>query len=280
MRPSRAQVPDRYASRMQLSVRAATATPVATPKPAPSPVPAATPSTLERTHARILRQESGGDPLPQFPASVRRLPGLPGMGSAGMSVLALPKPPSEGSPAGWLDMRVVRGYQGRRTTEGDAWALRMAREGEGAIWKEFARRHRADAGPVQGWLGTALLGAAVAATAAASLKAKQHFGRRRPFLVDPTIQPPVPLPKSASYPSGHASSAYAAARVIGALAPSLAEEAWDVAAQIATSRVYAGVHFPTDVLVGARVGISIADRLLRMRPGSDAHELLRNLDAA
>lgn len=140
----------------------------------------------------------------------------------------------------------------------------MAKDGAVKLWLELAARHRADTGRVQGWLDTALLAGTLAANAATTQVAKERFDRQRPFEVDPSIRPPVKLPHDDSYPSGHASSAYAAARVISTLEPALANEAYGLAAQVAVSRVYAGVHFPGDVVAGAALGTAVADAALRM----------------
>jgi undecaprenyl-diphosphatase len=101
------------------------------------------------------------------------------------------------------------------------------------------------------------------ATAGVTQLGKQRYDRLRPFQVDPDIKPPVHLPRDASYPSGHASSAFAAARVIAVLEPTLAKEAYELATQVAVSRVYAGVHFPSDVVAGALLGTAVAEAALR-----------------
>ena len=64
----------------------------------------------------------------------------------------------------------------------------------------------------------------------------------------------VPLPHSWSFPSGHATSAFAAAVALGLLVPRARWPALVLAALIAYSRVYLGVHYWTDVLAGAALG--------------------------
>lgn len=192
-----------------------------------------------------------------------KVPGLPGAGTPGTPLDKLLGPPAPGSLAAKADMAAVKGAQLLRTPIGDAWAVRMARDGASRIWFDLAKRHRAETGRAQGWLDTALLAGALGATAAVTLAGKSHWNRDRPFEVDPSIKPPIAPPRGASYPSGHASSAYAAARVISVLAPELATEAYTLAAQVAVSRVYAGVHFPSDVVAGALLGTAVAEAALR-----------------
>ncbi len=201
-----------------------------------------------------------------------KVPGLPGSDTPGKSLGDLLGPPKPGSLAAKADMAAVKAAQKLRTPAGDRWADRMAREGATKVWFELARRHRDSSGKVQGWLGTALLAATMASAAAVTQGAKMYYGRPRPYQVDPSIKPPVKLPHSASYPSGHSSSAFAAARVISRLAPELAVEAYSLATQVAVSRVYAGVHYPSDVVAGALLGTGVADAALRVarRDGIDA----------
>jgi len=65
------------------------------------------------------------------------------------------------------------------------------------------------------------------------------------------------VPVSPSFPSGHAMSAFAVAAAIAALSPRLRWPVLAVAALIGFSRVYLGVHFWLDVLVGAGLGAAI-----------------------
>ena len=78
---------------------------------------------------------------------------------------------------------------------------------------------------------------------------KAVFRRKRPALADlPAL---VPVPTSLSFPSAHASTSFCAA---GGFGPLVGVPLRPVAAAIAFSRVYFGVHYPSDVLVGAALG--------------------------
>ena len=67
----------------------------------------------------------------------------------------------------------------------------------------------------------------------------------------------VGVPVSPSFPSGHAMTAFAVAGAVALLAPRLRWPVLGLAAVIAFSRVYLGVHFWIDVLAGAALGLAI-----------------------
>ena len=83
---------------------------------------------------------------------------------------------------------------------------------------------------------------------------KLVVGRRRPAAVDPTLGGHIPLPRSHSFPSSHASMGTAGLLTMGSLYP-----AWLPALALLTvllcfSRVYLGVHYLLDVLAGIALG--------------------------
>jgi len=94
----------------------------------------------------------------------------------------------------------------------------------------------------------------VASGVNAALKAL--FDRSRPP-IDMDLHALVGVPGSPSFPSGHAMSAFAVATAIALLAPRLRRPVLAFAAVIAFSRVYLGVHYWLDVLVGAALGAAI-----------------------
>jgi membrane-associated phospholipid phosphatase len=88
------------------------------------------------------------------------------------------------------------------------------------------------------------------------------------------VQRWVRMPSSGSFPSGHSASAAAFAIAVGEVLPALRPTLRVAASVVAFSRVYTGVHYPSDVLVGATVGAllgRLAARLaLRRWPPSRA----------
>ncbi len=101
-----------------------------------------------------------------------------------------------------------------------------------------------------------MLLADVAADALAGLL-KQVFGRDRPPLRYPEPAALVHVPGSASFPSGHAATSFACAVILARAAPRLRFALYALAALIAWSRVYVGVHYPLDVVAGAALGVAV-----------------------
>ena len=102
---------------------------------------------------------------------------------------------------------------------------------------------------------------AIAATSATvNLAMKPLARRRRPTRAEPALfaARAVPMPESASFPSGHAASASAFAYAVGRHMPVLAVPVHLLAGGVAYSRVHTGVHYPGDVVIGAIVGSGIA----------------------
>lgn len=85
---------------------------------------------------------------------------------------------------------------------------------------------------------------------------KQLVCRTRPFYVNDALQYLGTLPKDFSFPSGHTGSAFAVATVMLMCMPKkYGVTAIVVAALIAFSRLYNGVHYPTDVLAALVIGV-------------------------
>lgn len=90
---------------------------------------------------------------------------------------------------------------------------------------------------------------------------KPLVGRTRPYelLGYELLIPPMNDP---SFPSGHTAASFAAATALFAMNRRWGIAAYVFAAVMGFSRLYLGVHFPTDVLAGAAVGIVAAKAAL------------------
>ncbi|WP_083865200.1 phosphatase PAP2 family protein [Nocardia brevicatena] len=95
-----------------------------------------------------------------------------------------------------------------------------------------------------------------ATSATVNLGIKPFAHRRRPERPGPdTFEARlVPMPESASFPSGHAASAFAFAYTVGRHYPALAVPIRLLASGVAYSRVHTGVHYPGDVVLGSVLG--------------------------
>ena len=87
--------------------------------------------------------------------------------------------------------------------------------------------------------------------------------RPRPQLRD--LPPLTSTPTQLSFPSAHATTSFAAARVYSAAgAPAL--PLYVLAGGLAASRLYLGVHYPSDILAGAVLGTVIGSLPTRPQP--------------
>ena len=117
----------------------------------------------------------------------------------------------------------------------------------------------------RGAQGLASLGLA---SAFANLVAKPLTTRRRPEREELEVlaRRHVPMPRSSSFPSGHAASAFAFATGAGNAQPALSAPLRALATLVGYSRVHTGVHYPADVLAGAFIGVSAAEVAGRPAP--------------
>ena len=103
--------------------------------------------------------------------------------------------------------------------------------------------------------GLAMLLALGVGYAVGNVWLKELVMRPRPFVTHTDLIPLLDPGDRWSFPSGHALSSFAAATALFFFHKKTGLLAYLLAACIAFSRLYASVHYPTDVLAGAVLGI-------------------------
>jgi len=103
-----------------------------------------------------------------------------------------------------------------------------------------------------------------------NLLLKNIVARPRPFAEIEALIPMITKPKDFSFPSGHTTASFAVALVMLRMLPKkFGIPAVVLAALVAFSRLYLGVHYPTDVLTGfviALVGSMLSVWIVRTKP--------------
>ena len=96
---------------------------------------------------------------------------------------------------------------------------------------------------------------------------KPLVARTRPYDLFSEIQILAHAEHDFSFPSGHSANSFAVAWILFRMSKKrYGVPAVILAALIAFSRLYVGVHYPTDVLAGTAIAIALAELTLRQMP--------------
>jgi membrane-associated phospholipid phosphatase len=165
----------------------------------------------------------------------RRHPALAALADADQAVLRFLRTRGHAEPVETLAKAL--GHAGEY---GAVWV------GVGAVGASIDERRRGQ------WLVAGITGPAAVAI---NLAVKLGVGRERPLIDE---HPPLArAPSKLSFPSAHATSSIAAATALARVEPRARPWLLGLAAAICVGRPYLGMHYPSDVLAGAVLGLCI-----------------------
>ncbi|MYX25754.1 phosphatase PAP2 family protein [Streptomyces sp. SID8381] len=159
-----------------------------------------------------------------------------------------------------LDRRLFQAAAERHWPGAEPVLPRLSRSADhGVLWFAAAAGIAASRTPRARRAATRGLASLTLASLTINTIGKRSVRRARPALDQvPIVRRLGRQPITTSFPSGHAASAAAFAAGVALESPAWGAAVAPVAASVALSRVYTGVHFPSDVLAGAALGAGAA----------------------
>lgn len=123
--------------------------------------------------------------------------------------------------------------------------------------------HGLDANPPQAARIYATMSVAQYDAFVACYDAKYAYWSMRPFQVDPEYQSLFPAPNFPSYPSAHSCQSGATATVLAAFFPGEADALMATLEEVGNSRMWAGIHFQSDIDAGVAIGTGAGELALQ-----------------
>lgn len=137
------------------------------------------------------------------------------------------------------------------------WAIAATRAGDGWLWY-FAGLTLLLFGDEGRFTALAAAGSAALTGIGVFMLLKRVSGRKRPCEIEPHCWATLLPPDRFSFPSGHTITAFSVAVALGAFYPVLLPALLFFALCVAASRILLGMHFLSDVVVGALIGMGLA----------------------
>jgi membrane-associated phospholipid phosphatase len=100
---------------------------------------------------------------------------------------------------------------------------------------------------------------------------KYAYWAIRPFQLDPDVKPLFPTPNHPSYPAAHGCLSTATAAILGYLFPRDAVTLAALAEEASESRIWAGIHYRSDIVAGAALGQAVADKVIEHARKDGSH---------
>ncbi len=134
------------------------------------------------------------------------------------------------------------------------------------LWNEHASRKILEYGlsqdPAAATYALAAMNIAMHDACIACWDAKFTYWQIRPSQLDPELKPLFPPPNHPSYPAAHGCISTAAAVVLARLFPGDADTLLAIGKEAADARIYAGIHYRSDIDAGQALGRAVAEKVL------------------
>ena len=137
------------------------------------------------------------------------------------------------------------------------WAIAATRAGDGWLWYLIGLFVLVFGGQDR-FVAVAAGGSAAVVGIAVFKVMKKMSGRKRPCEIEPHVWANLLPPDQFSFPSGHTITAFAVTLSLSEFYPTLMPALLFCAASVAISRILLGMHFLSDVVVGAVLGSGLA----------------------
>lgn len=186
-----------------------------------------------------------------------------------------PPPPLRGTAEMEEELKEVKFYADNLTRDRLAivhkWADGVGTYSPPGHWNDIAAEYIRDArfSEVRAARAFALLNMVMQNAAIACWDTKFFYFNARPSQLDPSIKTGTGVPNFPAYVSGHSTFSASAAGVLSYLFPDNAGEFQAMAEEAAMSRLYGGIHFRKDCMVGLDVGYDCAEHLIEQFAKTD-----------
>ncbi|BDG73302.1 hypothetical protein Rmf_32310 [Roseomonas fluvialis] len=179
-----------------------------------------------------------------------------------------PPPPAHDSPERAAEMAVVRNFQRTPWTNAQAlfWDIAVGGLRNYEYWNLEAGRLLMEHGEARNApraaRALALLNVAFYDAGVSCWDAKYAFWTIRPFQLDPSFRTVFPTANHPAYPAAHSCFSMTSALVLSHLYPREEERLRGLGRISGDSRVWAGIHYPSDVTVGQEIAARVAARVV------------------
>jgi hypothetical protein len=171
-------------------------------------------------------------------------------------------PPAADSPQKLAELEEIKSFPRTFVTNSSAFYWQSPRADWIVLADDKIAQYHLDANPPLAARIDALLSIADFDATVACWDAKYTYWAARPFQLDPDVKPLFPVPVHPSYPAAHGCVSGAQASVLAAMFPTEAQSFTDMANEAGMSRMWAGIHFRSDIDAGLSLGRAVAQRVI------------------